>query len=182
MKTKFILTILLIAFAIPMAHSQVKVAFVDSDAIINQLPEAQDVKKKLEEFQKVYLDTVTTKDNALKTYAAEFKTKYEDAQKKVQEGKLTADQIQQLESEIQSMQGELQKQDQELTEYKQYVQQVLLNAQAELFKPVKEKIVKVIGDVAKELKFNFVLDKSSDAVLYGDKEFDITFKVLDKMK
>jgi Skp family chaperone for outer membrane proteins len=54
--------------------------------------------------------------------------------------------------------------------------------QLELFKPVKEKITKSIETLAKELKYNIVLDKASDALIYGDKDIDITFKVLDKLK
>ena len=32
------------------------------------------------------------------------------------------------------------------------------------------------------MKINFVFDKADGSLLYGDKEFDITFKVLDKLK
>ncbi|MGH2574758.1 MAG: OmpH family outer membrane protein, partial [Ignavibacteria bacterium] len=130
----------------------------------------------------LYVDTVTAKENDLKSKAEIFKTKYEDAQKQVETGKLTADQIKALEVEIAAMQNEIQKLDQELAEYKQLVQQALLNKQAELFKPIKEKITQKIEQVAKELKFNFVLDKAGDSLIYGDKELDITFKVLDKLK
>lgn len=183
MKKQFIITVLLVAVCgIISINAQVKVAFVDSDAIINQLPEAQEVKKKLEDLQKVYVDTITAMETTLKNDAAAFKTKYEDAQAKVQAGNLKPEQIQALETEIAQMQQDIQQKDQQLAEYKQYVQQLLVQTQSELFKPVKEKITKIIGDVAKEMKFNFVLDKSSDAVIYGDKELDITFKVLDKMK
>ena len=80
------------------------------------------------------------------------------------------------------MQEEVQGLDQQLAAYKQNVQKVLYDSQVELFKPVKEKITKAIETLAKELKYNLVLDKASDALIYGDKEIDITFKVLDKLK
>ncbi len=164
------------------ANAQVKLAFVDSEVIIGQLPEAQEVKKKLEDLQKLYVDTITTVENDIKTKADAFKAKYEDAQKQIEAGKLTADQIKTLEGELGLMQEEVQGLDQQLAAYKQNVQKILYDAQVELFKPVKDKITKAIETLAKELKYNMVLDKASDALIYGDKDIDITFKVLDKLK
>ena len=172
----------MIAVVAASASSQVKIAFVDSEVIIAQLPEAQEVKKKLEELQKQYVDTITVKENDIKAKADAFKAKYEDAQKQIEAGKLNADQIKALEGELGMMQEEVQALDQELSIYKQNVQKNLYDVQLELFKPVKEKITKAIENLAKELKYNMVLDKASDALIYGDKEIDITFKVLDKLK
>jgi outer membrane protein len=177
-----LIALLFIAVVAATAGAQVKIAFVDSEVIIGQLPEAQEVKKKLEDLQKQYIDTITAKENEIKTKADAFKTKYEDAQKQIEAGKLTADQIKNLESELGLMQEEVQSMDQELSLYKQNIQKQLYDTQLELFKPVKEKITKAIENLAKELKYNMVLDKASDALIYGDKEIDITFKVLDKLK
>lgn len=177
-----LIALFMLAFVAASASSQVKIAFVDSEVIIAQLPEAQDVKKKLEDLQKLYIDTITAKENDIKTKADVFKTKYEDAQKQIEAGKLNADQIKALEGELGMMQEEVQALDQELSVYKQGIQKTLYDVQLELFKPVKEKITKSIETLAKELKYNIVLDKASDALIYGDKEIDITFKVLDKLK
>jgi outer membrane protein len=87
-----------------------------------------------------------------------------------------------LEQELGKMQEEVQLLDQELALYKQNVQKQLVDMQVELFKPVREKITKAIESLAKELKYNMVFDKASDALIYGDKDIDITFKVLDKLK
>lgn len=177
-----LIALFMIAVVAASASSQVKIAFVDSEVIIAQLPEAQDVKKKLEELQKQYVDTITVKENDIKAKADAFKAKYEDAQKQIEAGKLNADQIKALEGELGMMQEEVQALDQELSIYKQNVQKNLYDVQLELFKPVKEKITKAIENLAKELKYNMVLDKASDALIYGDKDIDITFKVLDKLK
>lgn len=177
-----ILALIFLAVVAATAGAQVKIAFVDSEVIIAQLPEAQEVKKKLEDQQKMYIDTISALENEIKTKADAFKTKYEDAQKQIEAGKLTPDQIKNLESELGLMQEEVQSMDQGLSAYKQNVQKALYDVQVELFKPVKEKITKSIEALAKELKYNVVLDKASDALIYGDKEIDITFKVLDKLK
>lgn len=179
---KTIFAVLILFLAVSGVFSQTKIAFVDSEIIIGQLPEAQEVKKKLEDLQKLYIDTISAKENEIKTKADAFKAKYEDAQTKMEQGKLTAEQVKALEAELGAMQEEVQAMDQELAYYKQTVQKILLDTQVELFKPVKEKITKAIELIAKELKFNMVLDKASDALIYGDKDIDITFKVLDKLK
>jgi outer membrane protein len=163
------------------SYAQLKIAYVDSDVILKQLPEAQEVQKQIEGLQKQYMDTINARETDLKTKYETFKTKYEDAQKQVEAGSLNPDQIKVLENEIGGLQTEIQKQDQELADYKQNVQQALLKTQNELFKPVKEKIDKAIEQVAKDNKYNMVLDKNTDTVLYGDRELDITFRVLEKL-
>jgi outer membrane protein len=181
-KTIFIAMMLFIAAGFARVDAQVKIAFVDSDAIIKQLPEAQAVQKKMEDLQKQYLDTISGKESEIKSKAEDFKAKYEDAQKQIESGKLSGDQAKTVETQLTEMQNEIQRLDQDLAAYKQGIQQTLVSTQSGLFKPVKDKITKVIEDVAKEMKYNIVLDKASDALIYGDKDIDITFKILDKLK
>jgi len=53
----------------------------------------------------------------------------------------------------------------------------------EIFAPIKAKIYDAIGKVAKEENMNFIFDKSGDIILlYADSAFDVTYKVLDKLK
>ncbi|HQJ45692.1 MAG TPA: OmpH family outer membrane protein, partial [Ignavibacteriaceae bacterium] len=55
--------------------------------------------------------------------------------------------------------------------------------QEELFAPIKVKIYAAIEKVAKEENMQFVFDKSGDIILlYADSAFDITFKVLDRLR
>jgi len=180
-KSIFAVVLLCIFTGIASVNAQVKVAFVDSDVIIKQLPEAQAVQKKMEDMQKAYLDTITGAENEIKAKADIFKTEYEQAQKDLESGKLSGDAAKQMEAKLTDMQNELQKLDQQLAAYKQGIQQTLVSTQAEMFKPVKEKITKVIEDVAKEMKYNMVFDKQSDALIYGDKDIDITFKVMERL-
>lgn len=164
-------------------RSQVKLGYVDSEIILKQLPEAQQVQKELEDLQKLYLDTIQTKENEIKSKAETFKSKYDDAQKKVETGEVKSEgELKVLQDEIGALQQELQNLDEGLSLYKQNTQNSLLLRQQELFKPVKDKITKTIEDIAKSLKINFVFDKADGTLLFGDKEFDITFKVLDKLK
>jgi outer membrane protein len=55
--------------------------------------------------------------------------------------------------------------------------------QEALFAPIKAKIYAAIEKVSKEESMQFVFDKSGDIILlYADSAFDITFKVLDRLK
>lgn len=161
----------------------VKVGFVDSEVILKQLPESQKVLAELEGLKKVYIDTIQGKEKELKTNAESFKARYEEAQKMVESGQIKSEtELKKLNEEMQGLQKSLQEQDDALTIYRQKVQEELVQKQNELFKPIKEKITKAIENVAKEMKINFVFDKADGTLIYGDKEYDITFKVLDKLK
>ncbi|MDQ3021394.1 MAG: OmpH family outer membrane protein [Bacteroidota bacterium] len=165
------------------SQSQIKIGYVDSETILKQLPEAQKVQTELEGLQKLYLDTIQTRETDLKSRAETFKIKYDEAQKKVETGEVKSESdMKALQDEISGMQQDIQSLSENLDGYKQNIQNTLIQRQSELFKPVKDKITKTIEEVSKSLKINFVFDKADGTLLYGDKEFDITFKVLDKLK
>lgn len=182
MKYLILATALLASFAAPEAMSQIKVGYVDSETILKQLPEAKAIETEMESLQKLYLDTVQAKENDLKSKAETFKSKYEDAQNRVKSGSISESEVNTLGEEMDKLQTELRDLSEELEGYKSKVQNSLLLKQAELFKPLKDKITKTIEDVAKTMKISFVFDKADGTLLYGDKEYDITFKVLDKLK
>ncbi|MBL0106845.1 MAG: OmpH family outer membrane protein [Ignavibacteria bacterium] len=183
LKFIFILIAAVCLFSFSDSMSQVKLGFVDSETILKQLPEAQKVQTELEGLQKSYLDTVQSKESEIKSKADIFKSRYDEAQKKVESGLIKSEaEMKTLQDEIGELQREVQTLDENLSLYKQNIQNVLLARQSELFKPVKEKITKTIEEIAKTMKINFVFDKADGTLLYGDKEFDITFKVLDKLK
>jgi outer membrane protein len=164
-------------------NAQVKVGYVDSEIILKQLPESQQILTQLESLKKLYIDTIQAKEKELKSEAEIFKARYEEAQKLVESGQVKSEaEMKKLNEEMQGMQKALQDKDEALSVYKQKVQEDLVQKQSEMFKPLKEKITKVIENVAKEMKINFVFDKADGTLLYGDKEYDITFKVLDKLK
>ena len=188
MKTSVIkMSLLLAAFIVLIgagkSFSQAKVAYVDSEVILKQLPESIQIQKDMEAMQKVYLDTISAKETEIKTQAENFKVRYEDAQKQVESGAIKGEaELKALNEEIQNLQREIQTNSESLDIYKQKVQNDLLAKQQDLFKPVRDKVTKAIEDVAKDMKINFVFDKANGSLIYGDKDSDVTFKVLDKLK
>lgn len=172
----------LLFFVSSFSYAQIKIGYVDRDGIIKQMPEYKRVEEEYQAYAKLFADTLQTKETELKTKAETFKKRYEDAQKLVESGQVKSDaELKKLSDEIADLQKELQVLDDALTVYKQKVQNELIQRQSELLKPLIEKMTKTVEAVAKELKINFVLNKTDD-LIYGDKEADITFKVLDKLK
>ena len=48
--------------------------------------------------------------------------------------------------------------------------------------PIRQKVSNAIEAVAKDESLGFVLDKGNGNILYSEEKYDITFKVIDKMK
>ena len=59
----------------------------------------------------------------------------------------------------------------------------MFQKQEELMKPVQNKVFNAIQDVAKDEDLDFVFDRSGGVMLlYAKEEYDITPKVMDKLK
>jgi Skp family chaperone for outer membrane proteins len=53
----------------------------------------------------------------------------------------------------------------------------------QLFKPVQDQVLSIVQDVAKERKYDFVFDRSSDVImLYSAKNYDISELVLKRIQ
>jgi outer membrane protein len=165
------------------SYAQMKFGYVDSEVILKQLPEAIQLTTDLEAFRDKFLDTLRTKAISYKEQDSLFAIAYTDAQQKVESGTVKSnEELKALNDQISNMRMQLAQMEEELKNYDQYVQQEVYNRRTELSKPLYDKINKTIETLAKEMGLTFVLDKASGGLLYGDKNSDITFKVLDKLK
>ncbi len=149
----------------------IKLGYVDSQTILAQFPEA--IKAQGD------LDALTNQWGAhIDTLTANLQKDYADYQKQAK----TMPEDKQL-----AAQQKLLQQQQEIDNFKKekfsQPNGEIYKKNEEIFGPVKAKVYKAIADVAKEEGMQFVFDKAGDAVLlYGDPAYDITYKVLDKLK
>jgi outer membrane protein len=152
------------------SYSQLKIGYVDSDTIMDKLPDAQDARQKLDNIIKEW-------QGELSKLEAQWKTKYDDYDKR----KLIMTDQTRVEAE-----QELVKLEQEIAAYREKkfgTNGELFQKQDELMKPVQNKVFLAIQDVAKELELDFVFDRSGDIMLlYAKEEHDITLQVMDKLK
>ena len=159
-----------LAFALPsLAMSQVKIAYVTTEAIMKQLPDAQDAQKQLDQF-------VVDWQGELNRLQQDWQKKLDDYDKR----KLIMTEQRRADAE-----KELRDLEQKVAEYrnKKFGQNGdLFLKQNELMKPVQDRVFKAIQDVALEEGYDYVFDKSGEILLmYANIKYDLTQKVLAKL-
>ncbi len=163
-------TILLVVFFCTTSLSQAKIGWVNSKAITEKLPEAQEAQRQLD-------NLVTEWQNELAKMQNDWQKKFAEYDKK----KLILTDQGKADSE-----RELQDLDKKIADYRnrKFGQSgELFQKQNDLMKPVQDKIFKAIQEIAKEEEYDYVLDKSGDILLlYTNDKFDLTDKVLEKIK
>ena len=188
MKNAKLLILLLFVFAFTSgAFAQIKIGYIDKEIVLKQMPDYKKVEDDYKAFEKLYADTLQSRKADIITRAEYFQKQYEEVQGKIKSGEIKSEsEAKAYEDSLSAMQDDIKKMQDSYNAYLQKVQDTLQEKQSLLLKPLLDKISKVVEDVAKELKYNFVFDKQSGtlqgSLLYGDKDADITFKVLDKLK
>lgn len=173
MKTLFVSFCIVLALCLGTAvqAQSLKIGFVNSAKIFQELPEAKEAQKKIDAITKPVQDSLELKQKFLQS-------RYEEYQKK--EGLMT-------DAAKKTAQQELMELERGYNEYRA----VKLGADGDLAKetdkilaPLKEKILKGIERVAKEEKYSFVFDQTEQVkvLLYGESSHDLTYKVIDKLK
>ncbi len=152
-----------------LCQAQQKIAWINSSAIMEKLPEAQDAQRQID-------NLVADWQGELAKMQNEWQKKYEEYDKKKL---ILTDQLRaQTEKELQDL-------DKKIADYrtKKFGQNgELFNKQNELMKPVQNKVFKVVQDIAKEDDYDYIFDKSADIILmYSKDKFDLTSKVLERL-
>jgi len=169
---KYLFLIAAVVFAtVSFAQTSIKIGYVDSEVILKQLPEAIKAQGELDALINKWNDQIDSMGMALQQA-------YGDYQKQANT---------MPEAKKQEAQQKLVTQQQMVEEFRRskFAQGTgeIYKKQEELLKPVKDKIFATIEVIAKEEAMQFVFDKSGDILLlYADSAFDITFKVLDRLK
>jgi outer membrane protein len=167
---KLFVAILALVILSGISYAQLKIGYVDSDTIMDQLPDAQDARQKLD----ALIQEWQTELNALES---QWKVKYDDYE---QRRLIMTDQVR---SELES---ELIKLEQEIAEYREKkfgTNGELFQKQDELMKPVQNKVFNAIKEVAQQENLDFVFDRSGDIMLlYAKDEYDITTQVLSRLQ
>lgn len=165
------LSVLLLSVGCLQAQTSIKIGYVDSQVILTQWSEA--IKAQGD------LDAITNKWSAqLDSMTKAYQQAADDYQKQVnnmpEDKKLSAQQkLVQMEQDIIDFRKD---------KFAQGSGEIY-KKNDEIFAPIKSKIYDAIGKVAKEEGMNFIFDKSGDIILlYADSAFDVTYKVLDKLK
>ena len=132
----------LLLFVTMTATAQSKIAHIDSQTLISEMPEVKEAQAQLEKLQKTYATEI---DASMKEYQTKLQTYSADAQNQTQ---VTND----------ARQKELAGMEQNIQQYKQTASQDIQKKQADLLRPLIEKARAAIQKVARAQGFEYVID------------------------
>jgi len=163
----------LVVIALPvagLASAQSKIGHINSEAIMQALPEAIDAQRSLD-------GMVAQWESELQKMQSDWKKKFDEYDKK----KLILTDQARADAE-----KELRELDQSIADFrnKKFGQNgELFQKQNEVMKPIQNKIFKVLEDIAKEDGYDYVFDRSGEILLlYANDKNDLTQKVLARMQ
>jgi outer membrane protein len=150
--------------------AQLKIGYVDSDTIMDNLPDVEDARQKIDA-------QIQEWQNELKKMEGDLKAKQDDYEKR----KLIL--TEQTSSEMLADISKLEKDIKDYRDKKFGASGELFVKQDELMKPIQNKVFTVIQEIAQEEDLDFVFDRSGDILfLYAKEQFDLTAKVLERLK
>jgi outer membrane protein len=163
-----ILSILMIGTA---SGQALKIGYVNSSKILQEYPEAIEANKKLDAMSKQW-------QAQLETMSRDLQQKYEDFQKK--EPLLKED-------EKRTQREDLIALEQRGVQFRQEKfgnDGELAIATDSLLRPIKQKVMNIIQQIAKEEKIQFIFDRNEQimVLLYGEAKYDYTNLVIDRLK
>ena len=167
MTITLILSLLAVAPSALAAPGDQKTGVVDVAKILNQMPE----KQKAENILKA---TGTQWEKGLDKLKKDFQTAAASYEK--QKKSLSKTAIEQKEKDLNLKYQNIQKYQME----KFGPGGALDKKKAELFAPIRQKILNAVQAVAQKEGFSVIIDKQ--AMVYGDKSADLTFKVISQLK
>ncbi|PJA98054.1 MAG: molecular chaperone Skp [Ignavibacteriales bacterium CG_4_9_14_3_um_filter_30_11] len=150
--------------------AQLKIGYVDSETIMQKLPDAQDAQQKLDDLVNSWRTELIKMQSDLKNKQADFEKK-----KLIMSEKTKAENVDEL--------GKLERLIDLYRDKKFGSRGELFQKQNELMKPIQNKLFTAIKEIAEEENLDFVFDRTSDiTLLYAKEKYDITNLVLQKLK
>jgi outer membrane protein len=159
-----------LALACAGAMAQMKIGHINSETIMQTLPEAIDAQKSIDAL-------VAGWEADLQKMQADWKKKFDDFDKRklILTDQVRADQ-----------ERELRELDQSITDFrtKKFGQNgELFQKQGEIMKPIQNKMFHVLEEVAKDDGYDYIFDRSGEIlVLYANDKYDLTQRVLQRMQ
>ena len=165
--TKY-LALLLFVFGMQIASAQ-SYAFIDSDYILENVPEYTEAKERLDKMAERWTKEIEDRYTTIK----ELKSNYDR-----EEVLLPKEEREKRKTEIEKLEKEaIELQTQHFGSEGDYFQK-----RQELIKPIQDRVFTAMKKVAKREDYAFVFDKANQSnLLYAEKEFDISEEVLEEM-
>ncbi len=146
-----------------------KYAYIDSDYILENVPEYKEAKEKLDKLAERWMKEVEERNAIIKVKKDNFAR---------EEVLLPAEEKQKRKEEIEKMETEVM----ELQKMRFGVKGDYFQKRQELIKPIQDKVFEAIQEVASKKSFTFVFDKANQSnLVYADPKMDMSDAVLKEM-
>lgn len=162
------LTLLLSAPAVGAAQSDLKVAYVDTQEIIQQAPGYEEANQAFNQTAASWRDTLEQKRTRLQTMFEEYKK---------QEVILSPEK----KTEKQQEMLQLERETQEYFQEKFGPEGAAAAKQAELMQPIIERVNGAIEQVRRDQGYALIFDLNDGALVAGDPDLNITDQVVDRL-
>ena len=171
MKTKLFLSIVLCSVSLSIqAQRGARIAYIDMDVILSKNKEFRTANQLLDEKIAQWKKEIELKKIQLKQIEDQFA---------VEKILLTPELIADREMEIKDFASEVVS----LQEKRFGPKGDMMIQKNQLLKPVQDQVLSIVQDIAKERKYDFVFDRSSDIImLYSAKNYDISDLVLRRIQ
>lgn len=167
MKTFFLA--LLLVFGTSFVSTAQKYGYIDSDYILENLPEYKEAKEKLDKLAERWTKEIEDRYEVLKKKKEAFAR--EEVLLPAEEKKKRAEEIEKLETEAMEMQ-----------KLRFGVSGDYFQKRQELIKPIQDKVFSAMQKVASNKNFSFIFDKANQSnLIYADDKFDLSDDVLKEM-
>lgn len=163
---KSILLIAVLFFGTTFGLLGQKYGYIDSDYILNSMPEYSEAKEKLDKFAARWQKEIEDRYEVLENQRKEFMRveailPNEEREKRLEE-------IENLESETR-----------ELQQMRFGVSGDLFGKRKELIEPIQDKVFEALSEVASRGKYSFVFDKANQSnLIFADPKYDISKLVM----
>ena len=166
MKKKYFFILFLITSTLLYSQRGVKIGYIDTEYILENLPEYIQISKRLEQ------------------KAGEWKNEIEERSRKIQIKKesLNSERILLTKDMIEEIEDNIMYDEEQLNEYQQKrfgPRGDLIIQKQQLIQPIQDQIFNALRELAKSRDYDFIFDKSADIVmLYSDKRYDLSDQIL----
>ena len=166
MKKNYFFVLLFLTSTFIFGQRGIKIGYIDTEYILENLPEYNQISKRLEE------------------KAGDWKKEIEERSRKIDQKKesLKSERILLTSEMIEEIEEEILIDEEELSEYQQKrfgPRGDLIIQKQQLIQPIQDQIFNAIRELAKSRNYDFIFDKSADIVmLYSDKRYDVSDQIL----
>lgn len=148
------------------AQATPRFAYIDSEAILEEAPGAQEAHEAFEEDMSRYRAEVQTLAEELQQLISQFEQ---------QQGSLSPEVRERREQEIVEKQGNYQQRIQEL-------ENQAAERRAELVEPIMDQVTQVIETIREEGNYAIIFDAASRSFIAADPELDLTAEVIRRLR